>query len=331
MCVGGQWPTCADRLVGKAPLQGNTEHDTSVCKSCRGRRRPTHEHQLCNARRCQQEESTLLPRTGEAALGLSNDRRGNLQTGRTGADVSAAGQLSLGGQRDALSSARGAGRRHPGCASTGAPCWSHGHTARPATYTRPTLQASARRAIAHKTSRRPSSIVCCRSALHPMAAPPPAARPAPARPRLTPGLSQRRAAAQDPLVTVTKVDETPDQLLDQNAGFNANADWVNYKGASCSLLCASRLLTPHYPNRCMGHSRGAPCPGQDDPRCVAGNDARPELDTALRRVCRGTCHLSLLRMPARPPFPGAGGCTLHTSLTCAGVLHYVPLRDGHAF
>jgi hypothetical protein len=37
-------------------------------------------------------------------------------------------------------------------------------------------------------------------------------------------------ARSSSLVQVTKVEATPDQLLDQSAGFNANADWVNYKG-----------------------------------------------------------------------------------------------------
>lgn len=30
---------------------------------------------------------------------------------------------------------------------------------------------------------------------------------------------------------VQKIETSPEELLDQSAGFNANADWVNYKGA----------------------------------------------------------------------------------------------------
>ncbi|CAO1620412.1 unnamed protein product [Sympodiomycopsis kandeliae] len=33
------------------------------------------------------------------------------------------------------------------------------------------------------------------------------------------------------LVVVQKIETSPEELLDQSAGFNANADWVNYKGA----------------------------------------------------------------------------------------------------
>lgn len=32
------------------------------------------------------------------------------------------------------------------------------------------------------------------------------------------------------LVTVEKIEQSHEELLDQSAGFNANADWVNYKG-----------------------------------------------------------------------------------------------------
>lgn len=32
------------------------------------------------------------------------------------------------------------------------------------------------------------------------------------------------------LVTVEKIETSHEELLDQSAGFNANADWVNYKG-----------------------------------------------------------------------------------------------------
>ncbi|PWN53152.1 Orm1 type endoplasmic reticulum protein [Violaceomyces palustris] len=33
------------------------------------------------------------------------------------------------------------------------------------------------------------------------------------------------------IVTVERVEQSHEELLDQSAGFNANADWVNYKGA----------------------------------------------------------------------------------------------------
>lgn len=29
---------------------------------------------------------------------------------------------------------------------------------------------------------------------------------------------------------VQKIEQSQEELLDQSAGFNANADWVNYKG-----------------------------------------------------------------------------------------------------
>ncbi|KDN44872.1 ORMDL-domain-containing protein [Tilletiaria anomala UBC 951] len=45
---------------------------------------------------------------------------------------------------------------------------------------------------------------------------------------IKPGEGRPRSSS---LVQVTKVEETTEQLLDQSAGFNANADWVNYKGA----------------------------------------------------------------------------------------------------
>lgn len=34
------------------------------------------------------------------------------------------------------------------------------------------------------------------------------------------------------MVTVEKIEQSHEELLDQSAGFNANADWVNYKGAA---------------------------------------------------------------------------------------------------
>lgn len=77
---------------------------------------------------------------------------------------------------------------------------------------------------------------CCLSPPPHSSRPPPMA-PSPPLPRIEvtdATLTQRLPSGQDrraSLVTVTKVDETPEQLLDQNAGFNANADWVNYKGA----------------------------------------------------------------------------------------------------
>ena len=50
-------------------------------------------------------------------------------------------------------------------------------------------------------------------------APPPVKRP---------GHTRTRSGS---LVSVQRVEETPEEMLDQSAGFNANADWVNYKGA----------------------------------------------------------------------------------------------------
>lgn len=50
-------------------------------------------------------------------------------------------------------------------------------------------------------------------------APPPVLRPTHGR------------ARSSSLVSVTRVEETHEEMLDQSAGFNANADWVNYKGA----------------------------------------------------------------------------------------------------
>lgn len=55
----------------------------------------------------------------------------------------------------------------------------------------------------------------------------------------SPSGQERRSS----LVTVTKVDETPEQLLDQNAGFNANADWVNYKGTLSASYAPSELVS----------------------------------------------------------------------------------------
>lgn len=50
-------------------------------------------------------------------------------------------------------------------------------------------------------------------------APPPVKRPPHGR------------ARSSSLVSVTRVEETAEELIDQSTGFNANADWVNYKGA----------------------------------------------------------------------------------------------------
>lgn len=38
---------------------------------------------------------------------------------------------------------------------------------------------------------------------------------------------RRRASS---IVLVQKIEQSQEELLDQSAGFNANADWVNYKG-----------------------------------------------------------------------------------------------------
>ncbi|KAI3487235.1 hypothetical protein L1887_48819 [Cichorium endivia] len=51
------------------------------------------------------------------------------------------------------------------------------------------------------------------------AAPPPVKRPPHGR------------ARSSSLVSVTRVEETHEEMIDQSTGFNANADWVNYKGA----------------------------------------------------------------------------------------------------
>ncbi|SPO23992.1 probable ORM1 - unfolded protein response protein [Ustilago trichophora] len=50
-------------------------------------------------------------------------------------------------------------------------------------------------------------------------APPPVKRPPHGR------------ARSSSLVSVTRVEETHEEMIDQSTGFNANADWVNYKGA----------------------------------------------------------------------------------------------------
>jgi len=43
-----------------------------------------------------------------------------------------------------------------------------------------------------------------------------------------PGQNRERASS---LLTVEHIKDSHDAMLDQNAGFNANADWVNHKGA----------------------------------------------------------------------------------------------------
>lgn len=52
-------------------------------------------------------------------------------------------------------------------------------------------------------------------------------------PPLTIGDNKDRAGHRkrsSSLVTVEKIETSHEELLDQSAGFNANADWVNYKG-----------------------------------------------------------------------------------------------------
>lgn len=52
-------------------------------------------------------------------------------------------------------------------------------------------------------------------------------------PPLTIGVNKERAGHRkrsSSLVTVEKIEQSHEELLDQSAGFNANADWVNYKG-----------------------------------------------------------------------------------------------------
>jgi hypothetical protein len=52
-------------------------------------------------------------------------------------------------------------------------------------------------------------------------------------PPLTMGENKDRAGHRkrsSSLVTVEKIETSHEELLDQSAGFNANADWVNYKG-----------------------------------------------------------------------------------------------------
>lgn len=42
-----------------------------------------------------------------------------------------------------------------------------------------------------------------------------------------PGSHRKRSSS---IVTVQKIEQSQEELLDQAAGFNANADWVNHKG-----------------------------------------------------------------------------------------------------
>jgi hypothetical protein len=54
-------------------------------------------------------------------------------------------------------------------------------------------------------------------------------------PPITVGTTKERAGHRkrsSSLVTVEKIEQSHEELLDQSAGFNANADWVNYKGES---------------------------------------------------------------------------------------------------
>jgi hypothetical protein len=58
-------------------------------------------------------------------------------------------------------------------------------------------------------------------------------------PPLTMGESKDRAGHRkrsSSLVIVEKIETSHEEMLDQSAGFNANADWVNYKGELSVLL-----------------------------------------------------------------------------------------------
>lgn len=81
-------------------------------------------------------------------------------------------------------------------------------------------------------------------------------------------LAPRRARSGS-LVTVEKMDSTNDQVLDQEVYPNVNADWVNLKGAHCSLGSSSKRsrrlmrILPFITDRRMGHPRRTHRYGQD--------------------------------------------------------------------
>ncbi|UZJ55096.1 hypothetical protein CBS101457_004416 [Exobasidium rhododendri] len=89
----------------------------------------------------------------------------------------------------------------------------------------PTSSSSSSSAINHKTSRMPPYFgdVASIGATSGARAPP-----------LTMGDKKERAGHRkrsSSIVVVEKIEQSHEELLDQSAGFNANADWVNYKGA----------------------------------------------------------------------------------------------------
>ncbi|KAN0062187.1 sphingolipid homeostasis protein orm1 [Thecaphora frezii] len=99
----------------------------------------------------------------------------------------------------------------------------------------PTASSSSINAHAHAQAPSPSSSF---ASSQPGAPPPTTHRPAHGRPR------------SGSLVSVERVEETPEELLDQAAGFNANADWVNYKGAwaiHVVLILVAKILLDSIP------------------------------------------------------------------------------------